>query len=140
MKVIIAGGRDITDYQIVCDAMAAFPEEVTEVVSGGAKGADKLGEEWAGNRSIPVKRFIADWAYYGKSAGPHRNREMALYVGDCGALVALWDGKSAGTRNMIQEATRRGLLVCVHRVTAQTPSVPIAPAEKSDQGQGRLSF
>lgn len=123
MKVIIAGSRDITDYRLVAKAMQEFPEEVTEVVSGGANGVDKLGEEWAVNHGIPIKRFVADWRAHGKAAGPIRNREMANYVSDMGALVALWDGKSAGTRNMIQEATRRGLLVCVHIVTlaGQTP-------------------
>lgn len=113
MKTIIAGSRDIGDYRLVCAAVSAFGEDVTEVVSGACRGVDKLGETWAAARSIPVKRFPADWDKFGKSAGPIRNRQMAAYAE---ALVALWDGKSKGTKNMIEEAEKRGLKIHIHRV------------------------
>lgn len=93
-------------------AMAAIDWEVTEVVSGGARGADTLGEKWASDRKIPIKRFPADWSI-GKHAGHVRNAEMAEY-GD--ALVALWNGISPGTRSMIKMAQLRGLKVFVYRV------------------------
>jgi hypothetical protein len=85
------------------------------VVSGGAKGVDEIGE-WLATAFLglpPATVFRADWYNYGKFAGIKRNREMAEYAQ---ALVAVWDGKSPGTANMIMEATERGLKVYVHRV------------------------
>lgn len=93
--------------------MSEFKEEVTEVVSGCARGVDRLGEQWAQMRSIPIKRFPANWDRDGRSAGPIRNRQMANYAE---ALVAIWDGESKGTKNMIEEAERRGLVVFVLQV------------------------
>jgi hypothetical protein len=113
VKVIIAGGRDITDYATVAMAMTEAGFAVTEVVSGTAAGVDRLGEEWAQRRGLPIKRFPAPWTEFGKAAGPIRNRQMAEYAD---ALVAVWDGKSRGTKNMINQARARGLVVHVHRV------------------------
>jgi len=100
---------------MVVSAMREFQKRhtVTEVVSGCARGADRLGERWAEQNGIPVKRFPADWDTHGKSAGHMRNREMGLYAD---ALVALWDGQSPGTRGMIEFAKSRGLVVYVHYI------------------------
>ena len=116
MRTIIAGSRGVTDYAVVCEAMSSIGEDVTEVVSGGAFGVDMLGEQWARNRNIPVKLFPVtpmQWQIHGKSAGPKRNRAMAEYAS---ALVAIWDGKSKGTKNMIEEAEKCGLTIFIHRV------------------------
>ena len=74
---------------------------ITEVVSGTAIGADSLGETWALQHNIPIKRFPAKWKRYGKSAGPIRNKQMAKYAN---ALVLFWDGKSRGSANMLKIA------------------------------------
>lgn len=136
MKLIIAGSRTIRSY---VDVLMACNEAfrlwdvfipgtmiatvlVSEVVSGGARGADALGERWAHTRGIPVKRFPADWSKYGDRAGPLRNRAMAEYVFEHsapwrpGGLVAVWDGRSRGTLNMIDTARALGLRVHVKRV------------------------
>ena len=76
------------------------------IVSGTAKGADKLGEEYARSRSFGVERYPADWDQYSKRAGYIRNAEMAT---DADALVALWDGESRGTKHMIAIANQMGL-------------------------------
>lgn len=112
MKVIIAGSRSIIDPAIVVAAVEASGFKIAEVVSGCCRGVDKLGEKWAEDRGLPVKRFLANWGKHGKSAGPIRNREMAEYAD---ALIAIWDGKSRGTANMIEEAEKRGLKVFVYR-------------------------
>lgn len=113
MKTIIAGGRYITDYQLVIDAVRLSGFVITEVVSGGASGVDALGEKWAIEHSVPVKKFPANWEKFGKKAGPLRNEQMA----DCAdALIAVWDGLSRGTLNMIENADRRGLKVYVYEV------------------------
>lgn len=104
MKVIIAGGRDFNNYDLIEKTMAELDFEVTLVVSGAADGAGALGERWAENHQIPVRRFPAKWHILGKRAGAARNRQMAIY-GDY--LVAFWDGKSIGTKIMIDMMKQR---------------------------------
>lgn len=112
MKVIIAGTRDFNDYRAVKSTVDRTCWDITEVVSGGASGADALGEEYARHIGIPLKIFEADWSKHGKAAGPIRNREMATYAD---ALIAFWDGASKGTMNMIQEARNAGLKIYVYQ-------------------------
>lgn len=114
MRVIIAGGREFTDYPALkeyCDVVLA-DIDVTHVVSGCARGADTLGEKWAAERGYKVERHPADWNTHGKAAGLIRNREMAEN-GDI--LIAFWDGESGGTGNMISIAKRLGLKVFIKR-------------------------
>lgn len=113
MKVIIAGSRDFTNINIMqrsCDDILA-DINVTEIVSGTARGADTTGEIYANLRNIPVKSFPADWNTHGKSAGYIRNAEMADYAD---MLIAFWDGKSRGTKHMIDLAKSNGLKVEIH--------------------------
>lgn len=120
MKLIIAGGRDFKDEILAMKSFIDFASEVntklskvnpiTEIVSGGARGADRVGEFIAKCNNIPVKRFIPDWDGLGKKAGHVRNREMGNYAD---ALLAFWDGQSKGTKGMIDYATKKGLIVKV---------------------------
>jgi hypothetical protein len=112
MITIIAGGRDIHDYELLLDAIEEAPFDITTVVSGGAKGVDAMGERFAEDMNLSLKIFNADWQTHGRAAGPIRNRKMAE---NAEALIALWDGKSRGTKNMIETATKHGLLVYVKR-------------------------
>jgi len=105
MKLIIAGGRDYELDGADYDKLDAI-KGITEIVSGGATGADACGEFYAGVNNIPVKRFPADWGLYGKVAGPIRNRKMADYAD----AVALFKGDK-GTANMRAEAQRVGLII-----------------------------
>lgn len=90
--------------------------EQIEIVSGACPtGADYYGEQYAKERGFSLRRFPADWQQYGKRAGAVRNRQMAQY-GD--ALIAFWDGKSKGTKIMIDEAQTAGIVVCVKTYTA----------------------
>ncbi len=110
MKIIIAGGRTFDDYDLlcqICDKTLSLQSEI-EIVSGTANGADKLGEKYASEKGYPIKQFPADWDKYGKSAGYKRNEEMAKYAD---ALIAFWDGKSRGTKHMINLAKRYELKV-----------------------------
>lgn len=112
MRVIIAGSRHLTDPSPIISAVAtwraSFP--LTEVVVGGAPGADQLAEHWANTEGLPVRRFPAHWRRYGRGAGPVRNRQMAEYAD---GLIALPFGRSAGTRQMIAEARKHSLEVLV---------------------------
>lgn len=112
MKVIIAGSRDFSDFQLLyakCEEVLANVKEA-EIVSGTARGADKLGEHYASLKGYSVRQFTPDWDKQGKSAGYIRNKEMADYS-DC--LIAFWDGISRGTKHMIDLATEKGLSVHV---------------------------
>ncbi len=112
MKIIIAGGREFTQYEIlkkVCDHMLSKVQDLSTItiVSGGARGVDKMGERYAQERGIPCVIFKADWDNLGKSAGYKRNQEMADYASH---LIAFWDGKSRGTKHMIDIAKRDKLI------------------------------
>lgn len=117
MKVIIAGTRDFTDYKTLVDTVERTCWPITEIVSGGARGADVLGQSYATEKKLDLRVFLPDWNKHGKAAGPIRNREMAQYAD---GLIAFWDGVSRGTGNMITEATNAGIKThVVHYNTAE---------------------
>ena len=124
MRTIIAGSRGITDLAAVEQALRECGWWPTAVLSGMARGVDKLGEQWAGLYGIPVERYPADWdGPAGRGAGHARN---ALMAERAEALVALWDGESPGTRHMIETAKARGLRVHVVRAPAPFNADPAA--------------
>jgi len=108
VKVIIAGSRDL--HGPIDKAVTDSNFTITEVVSGGARGIDRAGEEWAKGSGIPIKTFIPDWEQ-GKAAGIWRNTDMAEYAD---ALIAIWDGKSKGTLHMINSMIHRKKPVYVY--------------------------
>ena len=110
MRVIIAGCRHFTDYELVDMAIKKSNLDITTVISGGAKGVDRLGEIYAESMNIPLHIFEADWEKHGRAAGPIRNKKMAQHAD---ALIAIWDGESRGTKNMIETARKMGLIVFV---------------------------
>jgi hypothetical protein len=114
MRVIIAGGRDFTDFDYIKGYMATLPPwvEITEVVSGGATGVDTLAIAWASMYNKPYRVFHAEWDRLGRRAGPIRNAEMAVYAD---GLIAFWNGESKGTKNMIDQMAAKGAWVYVVR-------------------------
>lgn len=113
MKTIIAGSREIVDYEVVKKAISSSEFNITAIISGAARGVDALGERYATENKIPLIKKPANWNLYGKSAGYKRNEEMAK---EADALIAIWDGKSKGTFNMINIARMRGLKIYVEKV------------------------
>lgn len=110
MKIIIAGSRNFNDYNLLkssCDNLLTQFTNI-EIVSGTARGADKLGERYAREKGYDIKQFPANWDKFGKSAGYIRNDEMAQYAD---MLIAFWDGTSKGTKHMIDLANKRSLRV-----------------------------
>lgn len=105
LKVIIAGSRSITSYELVLRAIIESKFVIAEVVSGTARGVDRLGERYAKENNLKVKRFPADWDTYGKKAGYLRNMKMADY---CDAAIVLWDGSSPGSKSMFDIMKRAG--------------------------------
>ncbi len=114
MRVIIAGTRTCDKESIVEAAIrnSGVRNEITVVVTGGCRGVDTIAEEWARRNNIPCKVIYPNWELYGVSAGPKRNKQM---VKEADALIAVWDGKSKGTQNIIEIARRFLLKVYVYR-------------------------
>ncbi len=108
MKTIIAGGRDIWNAQALLTAIARSGFQISEVLCGGATGVDEMGLRWALWNGTPATVFPADWKRFGPAAGPKRN---ALMAQGAAALVLLWDGKSAGSKNMLFAARNAGLKI-----------------------------
>lgn len=114
-RVIIAGGRDFYNYLILKERCEYYLQSKMRthnviIVSGHASGADSLGEKFAIEHNLQCELHPADWKLHGKAAGPIRNAEMAEIAN---ALIAFWDGKSRGTKSMIDIAKRKGLQVAI---------------------------
>ena len=106
--VLIAGSRDFEDYRTAKKYIDFCLNNIRKqykiiIISGGAKGADKLGERYAHENRMKCIYYYPDWERYGKSAGPRRNSEM---VKKADYVICFWDGKSKGTFSMIQEAKK----------------------------------
>lgn len=130
LRIIIAGSRDFNNYDLAFETMLEFWNHLdnypfirlfgdqVKIISGKARGADRIGEWLAEKFGLEVIGFPADWDGLGKRAGYVRNAEMAKYAiadGNCGVLIAFWDGKSKGTKHMIDLAEKNGLEVHVVR-------------------------
>ena len=102
LRIIVAGSRDFKDYDLLCDTLMEYLADMDDAdivdnpnqvkfISGTARGADVLGEQFAYTYEYDVIRFPADWDIYGKSAGYRRNAEMAKYASEgYGVLFAFW--------------------------------------------------
>jgi len=120
MRIIIAGSRTIKDYKLVKECidhalckLALEGNVIEEIVSGNALGVDKLAVRYAIENNRKYILFPANWQKYGKKAGYLRNIEMANYAD---ALITIWDGKSPGTKMMIDIATKKGLLTYIYKI------------------------
>ena len=91
MKTIIAGSRNFSFYGDLLRAMDCIDWKPIVVLSGTARGVDRLGERWAKEHNVPIERYPADWNTFAKMAGYIRNRKM---VDKAEALLALWDFES----------------------------------------------
>ena len=110
-RLVIAGSREFADYSTLTSAVDAYllklaPKKPVVIVSGTAKGADRLGEQYARQKGYQLEEHPANWHYYGKSAAVKRNAEMAQ-VAD--AAIVFWDGVSAGAKNMIECAEKANI-------------------------------
>ena len=106
MRTIIAGSRTITNPHVIAKAIAQADWEISCVVSGTARGVDKLGEQWAEANGVDIDRYPAQWDTHGKAAGYRRNVVMAE---NADAAIVIWDGKSKGAKHMIDIAKAHNL-------------------------------
>ena len=114
-RVIVAGSRRFTDYARMCADLdyllsARLPD--VEIVSGGAPGADALGERYARQHGLSCRIVRANWRTYGRAAGPLRNVAMATMAD---AAIVYWCPGSRGSASMVRAAQQRGLRCVVRR-------------------------
>ena len=103
MKLAVVGSRTFSDYPFM-EEMLQY-HSCTQIISGAARGADRLAKQYSAEKGIPIREFPADWEAHGKSAGFIRNRKI---VATCDEVVAFWDGKSRGTKHTIDLAEAAG--------------------------------
>lgn len=117
MTILICGPRhfeDILIYKILAQVMYNLGVNPDKIISGGARGVDTYAKQYAERYNIPFQEFKPDWKKYGKGAGHVRNQEM---VDIADMVVALWDGKSKGTKSTIDKANKKGIPVVIEMVT-----------------------
>jgi hypothetical protein len=113
-KVLVCGSRgweSVSQVRMVYAKLDAIGP--TEIISGGARGADRVAEVWAKTNSVPITVFTPNWNKYGRRAGILRNNQMLDTNPDL--VLAFWDGVSTGTKHTINEARKRGMKVEVIR-------------------------
>ena len=107
MKTAVIGTRTFENYQQLCETLGNLANTPTEIISGGATGADALAERYAKENNLPLTIHLANWKEYGKAAGPIRNKTI---IEECEQLVAFWDVQSKGTSYTIKTAKGKGKL------------------------------
>jgi len=109
MRVLICGGRDYSDVETAFNFLNGFHQEnkITEIIEGGARGADSIGRQWGKANGIKITTCYADWNKYGRAAGPKRNQVMLELKPDF--VIAFPGGK--GTADMIKRSENASLKV-----------------------------
>lgn len=100
MKVAVIGSRGLHINNIE----SYLPKETTELVSGGAKGIDSCIQLYADKNRIPIKVFLPEYDKFGRAAPIIRNIKIIEYSDN---VIAIWNGKSRGTKFVIDECTKR---------------------------------
>mgnify|MGYP004701018657 CR=1 FL=1 len=108
LRLIVAGGRDFKDYNLLTEKLNKLLSKSANVViiSGMANGADSLAVKYAEENKLRVSEFPVQWKKFGNASGFRRNVEMARHADAC---VCFWNGKSVGTKHMIETAKRMNL-------------------------------
>ena len=101
MKIAVIGSRSFSDFKLLEKVLSTH--NITEIISGGARGADSLAEQYAKEHNIKTTVFLPDWNKYGKSAGFRRNSDI---IEACDEVIAFWDGVSRGTLDSIMKASK----------------------------------
>lgn len=107
MIIAVIGSRNFSDYKLLESTLASIPA-ITQIVSGGAKGADSFAEIYAKQHQLPLVVLKPDWKQYGKGAGIVRNRKI---IEAADMVVAFWDGESKGTASSLAMAKTKGIPV-----------------------------
>ncbi len=117
LKLMTCGSRSVSDKELVFSELDKFRKKNPSLalISGGAKGADTIAEEWAKARGVPITQYKPDWKKYGRGAGIVRNKKMVLAAD---FVIAFWDGASKGTKFVIDFCAKSGKVCRVIRIGA----------------------
>lgn len=109
MKVAVIGSRELS----VENLEDYLPDNVTEIVSGGAKGIDACAVAYAARKKIKLTEFLPDYRRFGKAAPLKRNLQIIAYADE---IIALWDGSSPGTDFVIKQCEKLNKKITVYRM------------------------
>ena len=107
-RIVVAGCRDYKNYEEVKKYIDSCISDICKeykliFISGCCRGVDALGERYAKESGYKIERYPAEWKKYGRAAGPIRNEKMAACAD---LIICFWDGKSRGTKTMIEFAKK----------------------------------
>lgn len=118
MRIIVCGSRSFADYPFFKKKMDQLTAKLNRrklvVVSGGARGTDRLAEQWCFERMAAMQIFLPDYDQYGKDAPLMRNKEMIS--SGASYCIAFWNGSSPGTKHTIELASKKGIKVRIINV------------------------
>ena len=122
MRIVVCGSRIISNRILILDAIRSyrFYENISEIVTGGAIGVDEIADKIAGELKFDRTIMYPNWEKYGKKAGFLRNKKMIEYAN---GLIAIWDGKSKGTKHSINLAEKRYTNYFVHVCKILDPEI-----------------
>ncbi len=106
MRIAVIGSRNL----VVPDLEKYMPDGVMEIVSGGAKGVDACARAYARANHLKLTEFLPEYQKYGRAAPLHRNLQIIEYAD---AVLAFWDGKSKGTKYVIEQCKKKNKKVTV---------------------------
>lgn len=123
-KIVIAivGSRTFNNFSKFCNIVDSFVDKYREqythieIISGGARGTDKMASEYAGIRNIPFTEYKGDWVRDGGVAGFVRNSEI---VSKCDKVIAFWNGRSSGTQDTIKKASNKNKLLHIELLESE---------------------
>ena len=106
MKVAVIGSRGLT----VSNLGDYLPCDTTEIISGGAKGVDTCERDYALSHGIKITEYLPEYEKYGRAAPLKRNITI---IQNADLVLAFWNGKSKGTKFVIDSCERLGIEVRV---------------------------
>lgn len=107
MKVAVAGSRNLcVEIPENC-----IPENATQIITGGARGIDLSAREYGRKHNIQVLEILPEYDLYGRSA-PLKRNDIIIKLSD--TVVVFWDGKSRGTKYVIDKCRKVNKPVCVY--------------------------
>ncbi len=132
MKICVVGSRDFQDSELLDTVLSKIFSTNDILISGGAKGADTIAEEWAKDNGYHVKIYRPNWEKYQKSAGFRRNEVM---VDKSDTVIAFWNGESRGTAHSIELAVATGKLNKIIRYNPIPKEKNIGKNKKSESNR-----
>ena len=114
MKVAIIGSRTFNDFDLLSKTVKEYCRRsnisIEIIVSGGAKGADTLAEQFAKEIDKQTKIFYPDWEKFGRNACSLRNTQIVEFSD---IVFAFWNGKSPGTKDSIDKAEKLQKIIII---------------------------